>query len=468
MSFFDQDLLILGLQEGEKYGAKYVELRYQDKYLANFRYRNGELTSTTGSREGVCVRTLINGSWGLSTSNNTTKQAILESVRSAAKLAKNSAPYKKDKVELAEVEIINETAVSPRKRHLQDISTEEKLKMMINAAKVTENMPSIKSLTVIYNEVIDKRMIVTNEGTFVNWIDMKPTLMAYAVAMEEGRMASGYTSWSHTCGAEFFDLHPMDEIVEESAEKALKLVKASLPPSGLSNLLLDQQLVGVFAHEAVGHTAEADLVQLGSFTKGKLNQKVCDENITIVDSPVLEGSKWMGAGWLPFDDEGVRGKTTYIIKDGYMKNYLTNRAFAAELGVEPTGNARAYTFNDEPIVRMRNTYIQVGDMTFEELCESVGDGYYLKSLQNGQADSSGEFMFGAVECYRIKQGEITEELYQNPVLTGNAFEVLSNILGIGDDFDTNLGAGFCGKEQPAKVDAGGPHLAVKAMLAGGK
>ncbi|MHA1802315.1 MAG: metallopeptidase TldD-related protein, partial [Candidatus Heimdallarchaeaceae archaeon] len=82
--------------------------------------------------------------------------------------------------------------------------------------------------------------------------------------------------------------------------------------------------------------------------------------------------------------------------------------------------------------------------------------------------SSGEFMFGAVEGYTIKNGELTEELFQNPVVTGNAFEVLSNILGVGKDFEINLGAGFCGKEQPAKVDAGGPYVALKAMLAGGK
>ena len=455
MDFFDIDLLLAGLSEGEKFGATYVELRYQDKYLANFRYRNGELTSSAGSRKGICVRVLTDGSWGLSATNKTSEKEILNSVRSAAKLAKNLAPYKDDKV-------------SPRKKDLQDVSTEEKLRDIIAAAKVAENIQAVKSLMINYNEVIDKRMIVTNEGTQVSWIDMKPTLISYVVAMEEGKMASGYTAWSHTCGAEFFDLHPIGIVVEESVQKALKLVKAPLPPSGLNNLLLDPQLVGLFAHEAVGHTAEADLVQLGSVTQGKLNEKVCDERITLIDAPTVKGSNWIGAGWLPYDDEGVKGKTTYIIKNGVMNSYLTNRAFAEELGVEATGNARAYTFTDEPIVRMRNTYIESGDMTFDELTESIGNGYYLKSAQGGQADSSGEFMFGAVEAYAIKNGEITNELYQNPVLTGNAFEVLNNILGVGKDFDMNLGAGFCGKEQRAKVDAGGPHIAVKAMLAGGK
>ncbi|MHA1223215.1 MAG: TldD/PmbA family protein, partial [Candidatus Heimdallarchaeaceae archaeon] len=334
--------------------------------------------------------------------------------------------------------------------------------------KTIRDFELIKSYMINYNEVIDKRLVATNEGTRVQWEDMKPTVIAYSVAIDEGKMASGYTSWSHTCGAEFFDLHPFDQLMIESAEKASRLAKASLPPSGITNLLLDHQLVGVLAHEAVGHTAEADLVLAGSFTKGKLNQKVCDERISLVDSPTLQGSNWEGSGWLPFDDEGVKGKKTYVIKEGIMENYMTNRALATELGVEATGNARAYTFKDEPIVRMRNTYIEAGDMSIEELYEAVGNGFLLLSLQNGQADSSSEFMFGAVECYEIKNGELTEKLYQNPVLTGNAFEVLNNVLGIGKEFETNLGSGFCGKEQPAKVDAGGPYLAVKAMLAGGK
>ena len=467
MDYIDEDLLNKGINHGEKLGAEYVELRYQDKYLGNFQLRDGELISTTGSREGICTRVLIDGSWGLAASNDTSKESILKLVSNASKMAKGAASKKDSKVKLADVEISVDKVKSPRKISLLDLSVEEKLEKLLDSSKYAKDYELVKSYIINYNEVVDKRTVFTNEGTKVQWEDMKPTLIIYCVAIDEGKMASGYTSWSHTCGAEFFDLHPLDEIMKDSSQKATDLVKASLPPSGVANLLLDHQLVGVLAHEAVGHTAEADLVLAGSFTKGKLNQKVCDERITLVDSPTIKGSNWEGSGWLPYDDEGVKGKKTYIIKDGIMTSYLTNRAFATELGVEPTGNARAYTFMDEPIPRMRNTYIEAGELSMDELYEAIGDGFFLRSLQNGQADSSSEFMFGAVECYAIKNGELTEELYQNPVLTGNAFEVLSNILGVGKDFDINLGAGFCGKEQPAKVDAGGPFLAVKAMLAGG-
>ncbi|MHA1686152.1 MAG: TldD/PmbA family protein [Candidatus Heimdallarchaeaceae archaeon] len=465
---FNRELLIDGLNEGDRAGAEYVEIRYQDKYIANYQFKDGEFNSNVGSREGVCVRVLFEGSWGLASTNNISSESIIQAVRDAISLARGTRNYKSEPVTLAEVDIVEEKAVSPRKIDLRDIDIDTKIQRILEAVKHAEHHPSVKSLIISYNEMIDHRIVITNEGTRVEWEDMKPTVMAYAVAIENGKFASGYSSWSHTCGGEFFNLHPFDELVEEAATKATKLVHATLPPAGVQSLLLDPQLVGVLAHEAVGHTAEADLVLAGSFTKGKLGQKVCDERITLVDAPTKEGTKWMGAGWLPFDDEGVRGRTVEIIKNGIMNGYMTNRALAAELNVEPTGNARAFTFGDEPIVRMRNTYIEPGDMSIEELAEAIGTGFMLRSLQNGQADSSGEFMFGVVEAFAIKDGEITDEIYQGPVLTGNAFKVLSNIIGIGKEFDINLGSGFCGKEQPAKVDAGGPYLAVKAMLAGGK
>ncbi len=467
---FDNEYLAKFLEYGEKAGAEYVEIRFQDKYLANYQYRDGDLISSTGSRQGINVRVLVDGSWGQSSTSIMDDDHISKSVKNAVSMASTTSVQKNKKVKLAEVDIHDDHVISPRIKHLNDMPVEDKMNMIIKAAEYKKDYPDVKSLNIIYNEIIDKRIVVTNEGTRVSWEDMKPTVITYAVAIDKtsGKMGVGYESWCHTMGLELLELHPLDNMVNSSANKAISLSKSPIIPGGMTNVLLDTQMVGVLAHEAVGHTAEADLVQMGSFTKGKIGEKVCDEQITMIDSPVKKGSAWMGSGWLPYDDEGVKGVDVNLITDGVMTGYMTNRAFAAEMDVPATGNARAYLFSDEPIVRMRNTYIQPGSFSMDELYEVVGDGYLLRTLQNGQADSSGEFMFGAVEAYKIKNGELTDELYQNPVLTGNAFETLSNILGVGKDFELTLGAGFCGKEQPAKVDAGGPFIAMKAMIAGGK
>ena len=72
--------------------------------------------------------------------------------------------------------------------------------------------------------------------------------------------------------------------------------------------------------------------------------------------------------------------------------------------MEPTGNARAYTFSDEPLVRMRNTAIRPGTGKLEDMIGSIDHGYYLKRSTNGQADSTSEFMFGVTQGYEIRNG----------------------------------------------------------------
>jgi TldD protein len=243
---------------------------------------------------------------------------------------------------------------------------------------------------------------------------------------------------------------------------AIRNLDTSLPPGGLTNVAIDHTSVGIIAHEAVGHCSEADLVETGSFLKGKIGQKVCSELITMIDEPVFDD----GAGWLKYDDEGTKGKKVEIIKDGVLTGYLNNRMYAAKMDMEPTGNARAFNFNNEPIVRMRNTYIAPGDMTEDEIFEVVKNGLFVSGFMNGSADTSGEFMVGTGHAIEIKNGKLTDNYYLGPTMTGNAFEVLSSTMGVGKDLMLNLGMGTCGKTQPAKVDVGGGLLACKVILGG--
>ena len=148
-----------------------------------------------------------------------------------------------------------------------------------------------------------------------------------------------------------------------------------------------------------------------------------------------------------------------------MKSYLHDRASAAREGVAPTGNARAWEYDDEPLIRMRNTYIEPGEQSLDELIAGIEDGYMLDSPSNGQADSNGEFMFGTMEAYRIQNG-VKGPLLRGVNLAGKAFEVLGTVDGVSSEFRWDLGSGHCGKGQPMKVDAGGPWLRCQAILGG--
>jgi TldD protein len=171
------------------------------------------------------------------------------------------------------------------------------------------------------------------------------------------------------------------------------------------------------------------------------------------------------SGTIPVDDEGVKTGRTVIIRDGILESYLHDRESAARFGVAPTGNARAWEYSDSPLIRMRNTYLEPGEETLEEMIAGIDDGYLLDGPRNGQADSSGEFMFAVGQAWRIRDGALAE-LVRGVTISGVAFEVMQTVDAVSRDFRWDLGAGMCGKGQPAKVDAGGPYVRCELILGG--
>ena len=205
-------------------------------------------------------------------------------------------------------------------------------------------------------------------------------------------------------------------------------------------------------------------MQAGSVAAGKIGQRVASDLVTLCDSGVSEHYTGAG-GTIPVDDEGVIAGRTTIIEGGKLVSYLHNRESAARYGVAPTGNARAWEYSDQPLIRMRNTYLAPGGRSIDEIIDDTKDGYLLDGPRNGQADATGEFMFGVQEAWRIRNG-VKTELLRGVTLSGIAFEVLASVDAVSSDFRWDLGAGYCGKGQPAKVDAGGPYVRCRALLGG--
>jgi len=156
---------------------------------------------------------------------------------------------------------------------------------------------------------------------------------------------------------------------------------------------------------------------------------------------------------------------TVIIENGILKSYLHNRESAASFGVAPTGNARAYEYSDEPIIRMRNTYIEPGEMSLEKLLASTDRALLLEGAGGGQADANAEFMFGVQEATLIEKGK-RKKTFRGVTISGNAFDVLASVDAISKEFRWALGAGHCGKFQRAKVDAGGAYVRCEAIIGG--
>jgi len=248
----------------------------------------------------------------------------------------------------------------------------------------------------------------------------------------------------------------------EAAERALKLLDASPAKGGIMNAVLDQELAGVFAHEAVGHASEGDLVKEGiSVLKGRVGENIGDSTLSVTDDPTLHEF-----GFMPLDAEGVKPMKTEIIKNGVLNSYLHNRQTLALIGDGDAGHARAEG-GAVPQVRMSNTFIENGDSTYDEIIAECRSGVLLKGSRGGQVDPGrGVFQFNAEYGYIIENGELAG-MIRDVSLSGDILKTMHNIVLCGDDL--RLNQGYCGKGgQSVPVTDGSPHILLKDAVVGGQ
>lgn len=441
----------------------HVEARYHQRKRIEVRADKGRLQrSIVDDFAGIGIRVLAKGAWGYGSTSELNNKAVKETLKNAVAAAKNLAPSMKEKIELAPIKPVTGTFTSIGKDPLANYSTEERVNLVMNTDKlVREADEKIKGSMVFLREPSNHRIIMNSDGTDVELFDSRPDFYVTATASDAGKIMPFTAVNGHTGGWELFKKFTPEDMVKQAVETSIGLLDAPLAKGGKHTVIMEPSVVGIISHEAIGHTVESDFVLAGSAAKGKIGKKVANELITMIDT----GEQKNAGGWLAVDDAGVKSKKTVIIKKGIMKSFLHSRYTAHHFGVKPTGNERAWEYDNEPLIRMRNTYLEPRDFTKEELLEDMKFGYLLAQPGGGQADSTAEFMFSITEAYEIKNGEIGG-LVKNVTISGDAFEVLQSVTGIGKEWKLDMASGHCGKWQAAKVDGGGGPTKAIALVSG--
>lgn len=446
----------------------FVELRFHKRISNSFMAQKGRVDVANNSvTAGVGVRALVDGAWGFAATADLSKQAINRAIdqaqRNAAALAK---ARKSDKIQIARANLSKQDFVGEGYDELLAMPISGKLGKVVDFERaLAGSSANMHTARCRYNEIIEEKAIVTSDGAACSLKIAQPELSVVALAEKGGERATASKGAGVSGGWSCLFRHPsLDNMIDETAKIAVDLLDAKYPEGGQKTVILSPAVVGLLCHEAIGHTVEADFVKSGSIAQGKLGTEVASPLVTMADSG-CETIAGYAVGNLPFDDEGVATENTIIINKGKLASYLHNRETAAEFGVAPTGNARAWLFNDEPLIRMRNTYLLPGNDSLADMIAGLDDGYLVEGAGSGQADANGEFMFGTGYVWRIKNGQKVE-LLREATLSGIAFDVLKTVDAVSREFRWDLGTGYCGKGQAAKVDAGGPYIRCKITVGG--
>jgi len=251
--------------------------------------------------------------------------------------------------------------------------------------------------------------------------------------------------------------------LDETHEHLQRKCDAVAARGGRHVVVMGPDLAGILAHEAMGHPCEADLVLGGAITADLVGRRVASELVTMIDyAHTIGGEEAIVPVYA--DDEGTPARDAVLIEHGILKGFMHSRETAARLGLEPTGSARAYLPDDEPLVRMRNTGIVPGTSKLADMIAGVEHGYLLLKTANGQADSTTEFMFAITLGYEIENGRIGRAI-RDTTVSGSAIDVLKSADAVSDD-DLWSANGYCGKKQPMVVSMGGPAIRATAHLGG--
>ncbi|MBD3185006.1 hypothetical protein GF312_22170 [Candidatus Poribacteria bacterium] len=445
-----------------KSDVEYAEIRIEDesKSWANFR---GVALDSVGSSKtvGGMVRALYKGAWGYADFND------LKNLKVRVKEACESAKLiGKDKSKLARVEPVQHMTRFLLEKDFRNIPLSEKISVIQEYNDILLNYhEKIETTNVMYRDSFRKIWYANTEGTYIE--DERPYATAYisATAKDGDNIQPGRESIGSSAG--FQVVEGLHEKAEKAAKRAVDLLAAPPVKGGKYTVVTNPRLTGVFAHEAFGHLSESDFVYENERMKEimVLGRRFGPNNLNIID----DGSFPDQQGTLKYDDEGVKTRQNYLIKDGILVGRLHSRETAATMGESVTGNARALAYHNEPIVRMTNTYINKGQSAFDDMIKDVKLGIYALDMIGGQTTME-MFTFSAGYAYMIRDGQICE-LIRDVVLTGNVFNTLMNIDMIGDDLQWAPGGpGGCGKggQSGLTVGIGGPHIRIQDVVVGGR
>ena len=435
----------------------YYDIRHVYGVSTHIDIENGRIDSAGSSFFDVALlRVLGKKGWGLVSIENysgRTKKEIDEYIGEAMRFASVT----EEEIALGDAPS-GMLKVPKTENNPADVPLEEKCDLLM-AIESAARIEGIISTRAGYVEGSSTVYFTDSCGNEYSYPVCRSGYGIHAIAARNGNMQAARESERTIAG---LNMYHKEHKGLEAAERALKLLDAAPAKGGIMNAVLDQELAGVFAHEAVGHASEGDLVKEGiSVLKGCIGEKIGDSALSVTDDPTLHEF-----GFMPLDAEGVTPVRTSIIKNGVLNSYLHNRQPLALIGDGDAGHARSEG-GAVPQVRMSNTFIENGDSTYDEIIAECKNGVLLKGSRGGQVDPGrGVFQFNAEYGYVIENGELAG-MIRDVSLSGDILKTMHNIVLCGDDL--RLNQGYCGKGgQSVPVTDGSPHVLLKDAVVGGQ
>ncbi|MFC1528670.1 TldD/PmbA family protein [Candidatus Latescibacterota bacterium] len=449
------------MAKGADFGDVFVERATFDAISSDDR----KINTTTTIEKGVGIRVVKNGKTFYAYTDSFTPEEIYKTAQFVADAAVEGA----DKGTGMVVDLTRQSSdqiysIAPFPYNVAVEKKVELVQELTDRAWSTDSR--VNQVSQFYREIIRDVTLATSSGKIINHTLGLTEIHATTYMKDKvGNLQRGFDGRSAYAGQNFFrGENSFESIVDKSVERASNLLEAVDSPHGVFPVVMGPGGPGVIFHESCGHGMEADIVFKGSNFKDQIGKQTAAKGVTLID----DGTIPQMPGSFAFDDEGTPAQRTVLIEDGTQQNYLCDLVWAQKIGKESTGSGRRQSFKFPPIPRMRNTFIDNGNISPDDIIAETKRGIYVAGPGGGQVDMvTGNFMMGVTEGYLIENGKITQPI-KGATLSGMGIEALKTIDMVGNDLKIFSLPYRCGKMQSAPVGFGMPTTRVRGILVGGK
>lgn len=441
-----------------KYNCEYWDVRIEETFKTDIVFEDFELISCDEKPSlGAFVRVFNNRMWFYASITNLNK--IEETIKELVEQSNAIEINNNDDIKPYNIQPLNETIIKFDQFNAGNVSIKEKVELCKSYFDVLKGHQKMALSKVVYTDFYKNKFFKSSTDIYYNY-DFNQFGLRTNFFLKDGdnKHIDGCNMYHH----DFKKMFNRQDEVKAAIEEAHKFINAPTVEPGKYPVVMESEVVGVFAHESFGHKSEADFMLGDENAKEawKIGSKVGNECLSIVDY----GADIGHPGYCPIDDEGFPTQKTYLIKNGILQGRLHSTKTANVFDEAPTGNARAKDFEFEPIVRMTSTYVESGEKSLDELISGVDKGVFVVNYNHGSGLST--FTIAPRRAYMIRDGKIAEPV-KISVISGSVFEALNCIEGCSNDFALEKSAfGGCGKMEqfPLPVSLGGPQVLISKLM----
>lgn len=444
----------------------YTELRAHENRVQTMSLVNGELTvNRRTSESGVSARAFDKGAWSFSSQPEITKASVEKVVKQAVDNAQFLASRKNNSGSLQGSEVAINLSYGLN-QPATELSSEVQKELLLKIENLLlTKYPKVTGRNLMLHQQDFIKEIYGTHGAFGyshytrSSLFLRLSMDSPNGPVQTRRVLGGKGAFLATIPS-FADI---EAAVEATVKELIGKAEGVHAEAGIKTVVLGPKVSGILAHEAIGHTVEADIVLGGSIAGSYLNTLVANEKVNMTDFAHTAFGRELDMP-VYFDDEGSVAVDTPLIQNGILTGFMHSTETANHFKAKATGHSRAWAFNDEPLIRMRNTAVLPGSDKLADMISSIDDGYYFLDSGNGQADSTSEFMFAVTSGYEIKKGKIGRALLETTI-SGVAFDMLKSVSMISDEMEW-VSYGTCGKKQSMVTAMGGPSLKCQVKIGG--